>query len=273
MSSIQYQNIPIKFPRPDLFGKYFFMPANNVAISFSSQLSNQRNISLGPDFFLEGPLAAKVQASFPICNQFYSGHSFNFASGILSYATGESPIDLTIGAQVFSGCYLDSCSIKIEPFQAATMDVSFSCPEPLTGAPFLGTGSFSAPTGMTRKFAYGHLAEISGGDLFSDSNQSSISYEISCRRTYPRALGRKTSAFLEEVSKKMTINSTNLAAILNETGVASSIAVLLKNNDDELVLGSENIYMSPNSRLNNQDLNIQGGGILGAVVTIEELIL
>jgi hypothetical protein len=284
MPAIKYQNIPFKMPRTDVGGgKSYYMTANNVSISHSANLTPQRVLTSGqkPEMRLAGAVNTKIQATFPICNKFLndssSDDSFNFASGILTYLTGDVSTNLTIGSsgQVFSGCYLDSCSIQIEPFQSAVMSASFTCTIPLTGVPFVGTESYASPTGITNKFAYGHLAEISGGSVFSDSNQSSMAYSVECKRTYSFSVSNRNASavFLDEVSKKLTIKSTNIANFINETGIASSVAVLLKNNGGELVLPTGTIYMSPDARLMSQDLTVQGGGILGVDVTIDELIL
>lgn len=284
MATIKYQNIPFKMPRPDVVGdKFYYMPANNVAINHSAKLNRQAVLAANvpPEMRLAGALETKIQASFPICNKFAnndpSDDSFNFASGVLSYLTGDSPVDLHIGEKVFSGCYLDSCSIKIDPFQSATMSTSFTCTEPVTGVPFLGTGVFASPTGLSPTFAYGHLAEIVGGQEFSDSNQSSISYSVECRRAYSFAvsLNKKTveRVFLDEINKTLSIKATNVDNLISETGIASTIEINLKNESNTEVLPPQSIMISSKGRLNAQNLSINAGGFLNADITIDEAVL
>lgn len=286
MAAIKYQNIPFKMPRTDVGGsKFYYMPANSVTINHSAKLNRYRLLAANslPETRLVAPFETKIQASFPICNKFANdqstGDSFNFASGVLSMLTGESGANIYIGheAQIFSGCYLDSLSIQLEPFQSAVMTIDLTCTNPPTGFQFSGTNSFVSPTGLSQKFAYGHLAEIVSGEAFSDSNQSSISYNIDCSRTYSFALSstKKTAEniFLDEVTKKLSIKATNIADFITETGLASFIQVNLKNELNELILPSGSISISQNGRLNAQSLNIAAGGFLNADITIEEGIL
>lgn len=286
MPAIKYQNIPFKMPRTDVGGgKFYYMPANNVSISHSAKLQRQAILinNVAPEMRLAGNFETKIQASFPICNKFAnddaSQDSFNFASGVFANLTGNAPTNLYIGSssQIFRDCYLDSLSVQINPFQSAVMSVNFTCVDPITGLSFSGSNNFANPSGLTSKFAYGHFAEIIGGTEFSDSNQTSIAYSVDCKRTYSFALSQSTRTaervFLDEVNKKLSINATNINNFINESGAASSIAINLKNQMEELVLPTGSISVSSRGRLNAQNLTIQAGGFLTADVTIDEAIL
>ena len=286
MPAIKYQNIPFKMPRKDVGGgRFYYMPANSVSINHSAKLQRYSVLdnSLPPEMRLAGNFETKIQATFPICNKFANdsatNDSFNFASGVLRDLTGTGFTDLHIGSnsQIFRDCFLDSCSIQINPFQSAEMSVSFTCTNPITGLSFLGSASFLSPSNITDKFAYGHLAEISGGSMFSDSNQSNISYSIDCKRTYSFALSASKRTvervFLDEVNKKLAIKATNINNFITESGTSSSIEINLKNQSGQLVLPSGSISISPRGRLNTQNLEIQAGGFLQADVSIDEAVL
>jgi hypothetical protein len=286
VAAIKYQNVPFKMPRTDVGGgKFYYMPANTVSISHAARLQPQALLvsNMPPEMRLAGAFETKIQATFPICNKFAgdspNNDSFNFASGVLANLTGESPTDLYIGnsSQVFGGCYLDGFSIQIDPFQSAVMSVNFTCTDPITGVPFLGSSTFATPQGLTEKFAYGHFAEVIGGSDISDSNRSSISYSVECKRAYSYALSETQrtaeSVFLDELSKKLFIKATNINNFITESGYSSSMRIDLKNQLNELVLPTGAISISPRGRLNTQNLTMQAGGFLEADVTIDEALL
>jgi hypothetical protein len=286
VAAIKYQNVPFKMPRTDVGGdKFYYMPANSVSISHAAKLQPQAVLiqNQPPEMRLAGAFETKIQATFPICNKFAnddpSEDSFNFASGVIANLTGDSPTDLYIGdsSQVFGDCYVDNYSIQIAPFQSAVMSVNFTCTDPITGLPFVGSSTFATPSGLTNKFAYGHLSEIVGGSEFSDSNQSSISYSVDCKRTYSFALSpaQRTveNVFLDEINKKISIKATNINNFITESGSSSTIRVDLKNESNELVLPTGAIFISSRGRLNTQNLTMQAGGFLEADVTIDEAVL
>jgi hypothetical protein len=277
MSKISYSDIPVSMPRPDAVGKVFIAPANSVTIQHSAKLNRGAILApiSSPNLRLAGNLETKVTTTFPICHKFDTeDNSYNFASGILAYLTGTGSTNLTIGNRVFSGCFLDQCSIEIAPFQAATMSASFTCTNPPTGLPFISGQSISAPK-LTDSFAYGHFANVSGASNFSAPVQSAISYSLNFRRTYSYAVSQKITngVFLDEVDKQLSIKSTNITNFTNESGTSSSFAVNLFTESGILALPSGAISVSPNARLSAQNLSAQAGGILLADTTIDEAIL
>lgn len=280
MSTISYSNIPLLMPRPSLANKFFIAPANTVTISHSAKLNKQQ--SLAPisltELRLGGNFETKITTTFPICQKFDNNNvnenSYNFASGILTSLTGTGSTDLTIGGRVFSGCFLDQCSIEIAPFQAATMSASFTCTNPPTGQTFISGQSISTPK-LSDSFAYGHFAVVSGATNVSTPIQSSVSYSLDFRRTYSYSVSKKTPnmVFLDEINKQLSIKSTNITNFINESGTLSPFAVNLFTESGILVLPSGTISTSSNSRISSQNLSVQAGGILTADLTIDETIL
>jgi hypothetical protein len=276
MSKIAYQNITVTMPRTDVGGKVYIAPASNVTISHSAKLN--RGLSLAanslPQMRLAGAFETKLTINFPICNKLLNGDSFNFGSGVLRDMTGTTSKDIQIGGRVFSGCYLDQCSISLAPFQAATMSANFTCTNPPTGLTFI-SGQEAPSSDLSDSFAYGHFAQIDGASNFSAPIHSSMSYSLDFRRAYSYALGSKlpTSVFLDEVNKKLSMQSTNINNFINESGAFSTIAVNLYNQSGALVLPLNTISVSNNARLNAQNLTAEAGTILKADLTIDESIL
>jgi hypothetical protein len=134
-----------------------------------------------------GNTDTKITIAFPLCNKFAnnvsSADSYNFGSGVFANLTGTGSTDITIGNRTFSGCYLDSLSIEIAPFQAATMSTSFTCTNPPTGLSML-SGLSTGETNMTSKFAYGHFAVLSGADNYSSDIHSSISFSLDLKSIF-----------------------------------------------------------------------------------------
>lgn len=280
MSVIRYENIPVSMPRNDFAGKVFIAPANSVSISHSAKVSAYRTLAPNtlPDMRVGGGTDTKITIAFPLCNKFAndssSSDSYNFGSGVFANLTGTGSADITIGGRTFSGCYLDSLSVDIVPFQAATMSTSFTCTNAPTGLTML-SGLSTGETGMTNKFAYGHFATISGADNYSSDIHSSISFSLDLKRTYSYAISKRNAynVFLDEASKQLQIKATNIKTFINESGALSSFSVDLKNELGEFVLPSGTLSTSTNGRLSAQNLTSSPPNILVADVTIDEPLL
>ena len=280
MPTIRYQNVPVSMPRLDVPGINYFAPANSVSISHGAKLSPYRTLAPNtlPEMRVGGNTNTKINLSFPLCNKFAndnpSQRSYNFGSGIFANLTGTGNTNLTIGGVVFSGCYLDSLSIDVAPFQAATMSASFTCTNPPTGLAMV-LGSAQPPIRLTDRFAYGHFATISGGSNYSDDVHSSISFSLDLKRTYSYAISKRNAniVFLDEASKQLQIKSTNIKTFVNESGASSSFSVDLKNELGEYVLPSGTLSVSSLGRLTAQNLAVSPPNILVADVTIDEALV
>ena len=280
MSILRYENVPVSMPRLDVPGINYFAPANSVSISHSAKLNNQRTLAPNtfPEMRVAGNTDTKINMSFPLCNKFASDNpslrSYNFGSGIFANLTGTGNTNITIGGSIFSGCYLDSLSIDIVPFQAATMSASCTCTNPPTGLEMI-SGLTRAESGMNNKFAYGHFATISGASNYSDDIHSSISFSLDLKRTYSYAISKRNAniVFLDEATKQLQIKSTNIKTFINESGASSSFSVDLKNESGEFVLPSGTLSVSSLGRLTAQNLTVSPPNILMADVTIDEALL
>lgn len=280
MSILRYENVPVSMPRLDVPGINYFAPASNVSISHGAKLSPYRTLTANtlPEMRVGGNTDTKITMSFPLCNKFASDNpsqrSYNFGSGVFANLTGTGNTNITIGGVVFSGCYLDSLSIDIVPFQAATMSTSFTCTNPPTGLPMI-SGTTRAESGMTNKFAYGHFATISGADNYSSSIHSNISFSLDLKRTYSYAISKRNAntVFLDEANKQLQIKATNIKTFVNESGASSSFSVDLKNELGEYVLPSGILFTSSLGRLTAQNLTTSPPNILTADVTIDEALV
>lgn len=280
MSVIRYENIPVSMPRNDSAGKKYIAPANSVSISHSAKTNAYRTLAPNtfPDMRVGGSTDTKITIAFPLCNKFAnnvsSADSYNFGSGVFANLTGTGSTDITIGGRTFSGCYLDSLSVDIVPFQAATMSTSFTCTNPPTGLTML-SGLSTGETNMTNKFAYGHFAVLSGADNYSSDVHSSISFSLDLKRTYSYAISKRNAynVFLDEATKQLQIKATNIKTFINESGALSSFSVDLKNESGEYVLPSGTLSTSSRGRLNAQNLSSSPPNIFIADVTIDEPLL
>ena len=280
MSILRYENVPVSMPRLDVGGKRYIAPANNVSISHGAKLSAYRTLAANtlPEMRVGGNTDTKINLSFPLCNKFSSDNSsldsYNFGSGVFANLTGTGNTDITIGGRIFSGCYLDSLSIDITPFQAATMSTSFTCTNPPTGLEMI-SGLATGESGMNDKFAYGHFATISGANNYSDDIHSSISFSLDLKRTYSYAISKRNAnvVFLDEANKQLQIKSTNIKTFINESGASSSFSVDLKNQSGEYVLPSGTLFTSSLGRLTAQNLTTSPPNILTADVTIDEALV
>mgnify|MGYP000857273820 CR=1 FL=1 len=277
MSILRYENIITSMPRLDVTGKSYIAPANSVSISHGAKINAYRTLAANslPEMRIGGNTDTKITVSFPLCNKFAnnvsSGDSYNFGSGVFANLTGTGNTNITIGGRTFSGCYLDSLSIDIAPFQAATMSTSFTCTNPPTGLTMI-SGLSTGETGMTNKFAYGHFAAVSGADNYSSSILSSVSFSLDLKRTYSYALSKRNAnvVFLDEAVKQLQIKATNIKTFINESGASSSFSVDLKNELGEYVLPSGTLSTSSRGKLNAQNMTISPPNILIADVTIDE---
>lgn len=281
MSVIRYENISISMPRLDVGGdKRYIAPANSVSISHGAKLNIGRTLAPNtfPEMRIAGATDTKISVSFPLCNKFAANNSsldsYNFGSGVFANLTGTGNTDITIGGRVFSGCYLDSLSIDIAPFQAATMSTSFTCTNPPTGLTMI-SGQSTGETNLTNKFAYGHFAVLSGADNYSSSIHSSISLSLDLKRTYSYAISKRNAhvVFLDEANKQLQIKATNIKTFINESGASSSFSVDLKNESGEFVLPSGTLSTSSRGRLSAQNLTSSPPNILMADVTIDEVLV
>jgi hypothetical protein len=280
MPVLRYENVPVSMPRLDVVGKRYIAPASSVSIAHSAKLNSQRTLAPNtfPEMRVAGNTDTKITLSFPLCNKFggddVSLDSYNFGSGIFANLTGTGNTDLTIGGRTFSGCYLDSLSIEIAPFQAATMSTSFTCTDAPTGLAMI-SGLATGETGMTNKFAYGHFAVLSGADNYSDDIHSSISFSLDLKRTYSYGISKRNAniVFLDEATKQLQIKATNIKTFINESGASSSFSVDLKNESGEYVLPSGTLSVSSRGRLTAQNLTVSPPNILMADVTIDEALV
>jgi hypothetical protein len=277
MSILRYENIITSMPRLDVTGKSYIAPANSVSISHGAKTNAYRTLAPNtfPEMRVGGSTDTKITIAFPLCNKFAnnvsSADSYNFGSGVFANLTGTGNTNITIGGRTFSGCYLDSLSIDIAPFQAATMSTSFTCTNPPTGLTMI-SGLSTGETGMTNKFAYGHFAAVSGADNYSSSILSSVSFSLDLKRTYSYALSKRNAnvVFLDEAVKQLQIKATNIKTFINESGASSSFSVDLKNELGEYVLPSGTLSTSSRGKLNAQNMTISPPNILIADVTIDE---
>jgi hypothetical protein len=106
---------------------YSYIPASNVSIDYSSSSSAKRvlggNVDQDDQFYHSSPLQAKI--SF---NSYINNNLDSFPNIINS--TGNDAYVLKIGNTLFSGCYLDSYNIDIQPYKTSTLSANFICYDP-----------------------------------------------------------------------------------------------------------------------------------------------
>lgn len=283
MPVITYKNIPVtcgttSYNQYPYSIKPFCAPATNVTVSLQNALQPSRVLAANQNNGLSvgGELKTKINMSFVACNKEDGAiYRYNFANEVLNYLTGTGYVDyMWIGSGFFEKCYLESASVEVTPFAPIIVNAEFTCLAPPTGL-YMGaaTGNPLAEN-LSDYIAYGYLTTVSGGSTLFDSNQESVSYSVSCNRTYSTSIGQTTpnNIFLNAIEKQMNVKARNLGKIINFEGYGAQVIIEPRNARDEIVI-NDGFGVSANSRITSQNFSVSEGDIFGGEVSITEVVL
>lgn len=278
MSVITYSKTPIRAVY-DAQATTYYVPS--VSMSISAQNKLEKSTILAPNqnnnFRIGGELNSKISISFIACNQNKLGggasDTWNFASGVLQDLTGLNSVSLYIGANLFSGCYLDDVSVEIAAFKPVMITADFTCLTAPVATSFSGSGA-NYQDNLVDGIAYGFNTVITDGSTLSDSNRESISYKINCDRSYTTSIGRDSvnNVFLNQVQKQLTIKSHNIGSYISFSGYGEAITIDPQNASGQSIVNG-GFGMSSNCKIVAQNLSTQQGDILMGDVSLQEVVL
>jgi hypothetical protein len=270
MPAIKYSDIPVSL---SVGGTTYRFPASNVSIQYANQLEASRILksrtnNFGNNFRIGGNLDTKVSVSFAASNK----TNYNATNITFGAMTGDTSGVLTIGGRDFSGCYLSSATMTIQPFAPVVCGAEFVVLNTPTGVNFNAGSNFTDD--LSGYLCHGHNVVITNGTNLTDSSRDSISYKVTCNRTPAYEIGSINAArmFLDSVEKEMSIRSTNVGKFINYSGYGDVITIDPKNDLGTSVING-GFSMSANSRVVSQNLTAQEGDILAGEVTLREVIL
>jgi hypothetical protein len=268
MAAVKYSDIPVTIT---VNGTGWKTPASNVTIQYQNDLEVSRILAANQNnnFRIGGPLASKVSLQFAACN----AAGYESTSGILNVMTGTTSGNITIGGNTFSGCYLNSLSMDIQPFVPVVMSVEFNVMNMPTGVSFSGTNALFTDS-LNGYLSHGHNVTITNGTNLSDSSRDSVSYKVTCNRTPVYEIGSINAprVFLDGVEKEISIRSTNVGKFINYSGYGDIITIDPKNDLGSSIING-GVSMSANSKVLSQNLSAQEGDILAGEVTLREVVL
>ncbi len=268
----------------NILGKYYFTPATNISISLQNKLEPSRILAPNQNNNLRigGERVFKASISFLACNKTSDADpssTWNAASGVLNDLTGSQNCQIQFGesTNTFPTCYLDSVSLQIQPFAPITVTADFTCLVPQNQA--YNNTSYSwdyagIDDELVSGFAHGYNTVITNGTTLSETSRDSITYKITCDRSYTTSIGQTVpdNAFLNGIEKELSIKSTNIISFINHSGYGEMITIDPRNDLGESIVGG-GFGMSSNCRIVSQNLSLQEGGILAGDISLREVIL
>ena len=267
--------------------------ATRVSVDYPTQISAKRklgqNINAADQFNFDGPSEVGISLDFLLWSTENTIQMYDFEFlfdksefGALGNNTGHRSFELSIGANVFSDCYLDNYSITVRPFEPVMGTVKFTSYNPATGTIAAGTiDNVVDGNGLIN----GHGCSITNGDQAVSANViSEYKYTKTFRRTPVYQLGdENASSFLiDSAVADVSISSTGLAELIDYSGkevvndmVLSFVGANGGAGDGEVYHagGSLQFTVPSGSRVISESYNVQGGDTVVANATIQNVIL
>jgi hypothetical protein len=265
MPVIKHNQVPVI---AEYFGEDYFAVAKSVSISYAASLEPSRILAPNQNnnFRIGGPTATKISINMVADKP----SQYPFPSLLFEALTGDRAALLKIGSSQFSSCYCSSARIDISPFAPILISAEFISNNPPINQPFVGTTNEPPSSSLS----HGYKTLITNGDLLSDKNYSSISYQVSCNRTPVFNLGEKFAQkmFLDSVEKELSIKATNIGNFIDYTGYGDVISIDVKADDNSSIF-IQPLSMSSNSRIVSQNISMEEGGILAGDISLREIVL
>jgi hypothetical protein len=270
---MNYSNFPIYIKRTNQSSiNYQYIAAANINVDHGSQLVPRRvlgsDVDKATQFRIGGALQAKLSFSAYI-NTLNSGALNNVLS-----SSGDFSYDIRVGADIYSGCYLNNYGIDVVPFKTAMISADYMVTIPPTGDYITPNGSIIFTNDFVSGMVFGHTCSVSGMDQVVDTVQTSMKYTVNCGRTPSYSVGEINSrvVFLDTVEEQMDISSTDLKSLINYSGyqLGTNLGFTLK--DAQNITGAI-IIMNSGAKLLSQKYSIQEGDILVTQVSIKEIVV
>lgn len=277
MPAVSYKDVPVYLSTG---GSYTPVLAQSVSIQYQNKLKPNRTLtsSQSTQFDRYG-IDSAMDASISLA--FYAETSGSGAKYCLETLTGNTSGNLLIGGVPFSGCYLNSTTVNIQPFTPVIINADFICHNPTTESTWARDSSNNLRTiteipnvsNYTQKIVYGHSVSLVSGNNLSETTKDAITYSVSCGRTPRYTLGRINAdlMFLDTLEKDISIKSTNITKFINYTGYDDAISIGLKDETGKNALSSDIQFSA--ARIIAQSMSIQEGDTLVAEIKAKEVVL
>lgn len=234
--------------------------------ALEASISNVSNITASKIYgggFREYSAANQIDSTMNI--QYYTTGTQDFIAEL----TGNSPCSGSFGGIEFSGAYLNSYQINMEPYKPVVHTASFTMYSGFNG--LTKTGSFEEDPGKLANSAYSELINFNKNSIGVDFPKL-INYSINCGRTPSYSIGSEFPRYvtLTSISKKMRIEGEDIGELITFTGKRSAQLSISPRNIDYEARGKE---LSCLGVIKNQNLGMSKNSVLNGDIEVEEEIL
>ena len=256
----------------------------NVSVDFSTKNQIKRqlaaNIDSDDQLRFNGDVDCKINVGFMLRSDAggYEGlyHLFDNYHG-----TGANAMVLDIGNNQYSGCYVDSFSLTVKPFEPVVGNVTFSCFRPSTTS-LAGISDDSVNDDLdTDNIIYGHNCSLTGaGFVVASDIINNLTYSKTYTRTPVYTLGSQfASDFLVDgVEVDMSVDSTGLNSIIDFSGkkIISDFGVYIQDGGNSGIDYNSvdfDLTVSAGAHVTAEGYSINAGETLVTKASIKEVIL
>ena len=264
--------------------------ATRIGVDFSTKNETKRqlaaNIDVNDQLRFNGDVDCKISVDFVVRSD--SG-SYNGLCFLLDNYndSGASSMELSIGANAYNSCFIDSFSLTVKPFEPVMGSASFSCYDPSAGN-LSGVIDNAVNSHLeTENIIYGHDCVLTGaGNVVASNIVDNLTYKKTYSRSPIYTLGSQqaTSHLVDSVEVDINVQSTGLNQLIDFSGnkLNSSFGVLLKDSLDNVVSyyspeTSEsldlNLIVNSGAHVVSEGYSIGGGETLVTSAAIKEVIL
>lgn len=196
------------------------------------------------------------------------------------HGTGASGMVLDVGGNKYSGCFIDSFSLTVKPFEPVVGSASFSCYIPSATA-LAGISDDSVNDDLdTQNIIYGHNCTLqNAGNVVAANVVDNLTYNKTYSRTPVYTLGSQqaTSHLVDGVEVEMNVQSTGLNSLIDFSGdkLANFFGVGLQDSSSiGLNYDSDfDLLVNSGAHVVAEGYSVDGGGTLVTKATIKEVIL
>lgn len=267
--------------------------ATEASLSFDANLASNRflgKIQSKNDFSTTGPLEGKLSFTFYPLIENNSQNILNIQkSNQLAFfdLTGNHSLGHYISFSNFllKKCYLQSYSIKINPYQPISITSNFISYDvtSVIGSELQSTNTDVIKIAKNQNIphyeALHALSTKMDGDTTNiPSSKISIDINVDCQRFPIYTLGNKTpdSVILQSAERTTTIQGENIGSVIDISGSnpgATNIYFLPLSDSREPNFQNNVLFFDINGRISSQQLQIAQNSMLNGKVVIKEILL
>lgn len=273
---LRFQNMPIYlYVDSEPFINSYSSPVTNVTIQTQNALQPARILHgrRHDDMRIGGSPNTKINLNFLACTANTQEANYRMAEVILTTLTGDKGAAISLGGgESYEKCFLEEVTVSLSPLNPVAISASFACLEPPTGQPIVEYQPFTGS--LVDYLVHSYDTYIDGGSAISDSNRESITYKVSCGRTYSTPLGQivPQTGFLDSLEKEINIKAINISNWTDYDGTSAPITVIPQDSlGNDLVAGG--FGLSSNGKIVSQSVSLGEGDVLRADITAKEVIL